>query len=269
MRSGTIPKLDSFIAEQRKQVAAEALNAEAHYDTLRAYFAYRSLVEDFPKSESAAEAKTRLQSLKGSPELKKALKKEHHAIEMQQRLEGDAETSVVRFFANPFDPEVRSLLLTSMQTLTRNSKHSQGENLARIYLRAENAVFARLVEEGQRRKVGGKFDEALSFFELLSEAAPDRAWPPMLMAETRVAMGDHKRALKALRQAIHSGHVTAEMLEKDQDLAPLFRDPAFHELVEDLREMPAIAFSGRKSSWNRRQCHHERGLGPPFEMRAL
>lgn len=241
MRSGTISKVEAFIAEHRKQTAAEALDAEEHHEALRAYFAYKSLVEDFPESESTADAKTKLQSLKASSELKKALDKERRDVEMQQRLEEDANASIVRFFANPFDSELRSLLLTDMQMLRRNGQRSKEESEARIYLRAQNALFARLVEEGQRRKIARKFNEALSFFELLSEAAPERAWPPLLVAETRAAMGDHKRALKALRQATHTGHITAEMLQKDQDLAPLFRDPEFQQLAEELRKRPTAS----------------------------
>jgi predicted esterase len=240
MRAGAIPKEEAFIAEQRKNAAAEALQAEKDHDTLRAFFAYKSLVEDFPESGSTAEAEAKLGSLKRSPELKKALEKERQEVEKQQRLEDEAAASVARFSENPasFDPEVRSSLVTSMQRLRRNGQNSKEDGERRIYKRAANALFARLVEEGQRRKLAGKFSEALPFFELLSEAAPERAWPPLLIAETRAAMGDHKRALKALRQAANTGHIDAEMLEKDQDLAPLFRDPEFHKIVEDLRKQP-------------------------------
>jgi len=87
--------------------------------------------------------------------------------------------------------------------------------------------------------MAGKFSEALAFFELLSEASPERAGPPLLIAETRAAMGDHKRALKALRQAVNTGRIDAQLLEKDQDLAPLFSDPGFQQIVEELKKQPA------------------------------
>jgi dienelactone hydrolase len=240
MRSGTIPKDEAFIAEQRKKTAAEATQAEAAHDSLRAFFAYKSLVEDFQGLGHAADAESKLESLKRSPELKRALEKERTDVETQQRLEGEGADKVARLSQNPttLDLDLRSSILTSMQRLRRNGQNSKDEGQRRIYLRAESALFAQIVEEGQRRKMAGKFSEALSFFELLSEASPDRAWPPLLIAETRAAMGDHKRALKALRQAANTGHLTAQLLQKDQDLAPLFSDPEFQKIVEDLNRQP-------------------------------
>jgi predicted esterase len=240
MRSGTLAKDEAFIAEQRKRATAGARQAEEEHDSLRAFFAYKSLVEDFPEPGNTAEAENRLESLKRSPELKKALEKERRDVEMQQRLEGEVAVSVVRFCENPaaFDSEPRSSILSSMQKLRRNGESAKGADQQKIYLRAANGLFAQLVEEGQRRKMARKLNEALPFFELLSEAAPERAWPPLLIAETRTAMGDHKRALKALWQAANTGHIDAQLLEKDPDLAPLFSDPAFEKIIEDLKRRP-------------------------------
>jgi dienelactone hydrolase len=241
MGEGTIPKDEAFIAEQRQKAAAEASQAEAAHDSLRAFFAYKSLVEDFQGLGNTGDAAARLEPLKRSPELKKALDKERKEAEEQQRLEGEAAANVARFASNPanFDPDLRSSILTTMQRLKRNGETTKDEDQRKIYLRAESALFAQLVEEGRRRKMAGKFSEALPFFELLSQASPERAWPPLLIAETRVAMGDRKRALKALRQAANTGRIDAQLLEKDQDLAPLFSDPGFQQIVEDLKKRPA------------------------------
>jgi len=240
MRSGTIPKDESFIAEQKKKVLAEASQAEAIHEALQAFFAYKSLAEDFQGLADVTGAQTRLDSLKRSPELKKALDKERADAEMQQQLEGETAANIARFAENPtgFDPDLRSSILTTMQTLKGNGQSAKDEGRKRVYLRAESSLFAQLVEEGQRRKMAGKFSEALPFFELLAEASPERAWPPLLIAETRAAMGDHKRALKALRQAANTGRIDAELLQKDQDLAPLFSDPGFQQIVAELKKKP-------------------------------
>jgi len=243
MRAGAIPKDEAFIAEQRKRALAEAGQAEATHEALRAFFAYKSLAEDFQGLVDVADAQAKLESLKRSPELKKALDKERADVELQRQLEGDAAANVARFSENPagFDPDLRSSILTMMQTLKRNGQSAKDEGRKRVYLRAESSLFAQLVEEGQRRKMAGKFSEALPFFELLAEASPERAWPPLLIAETRVAMGDHKRALKALRQAANTGHIDAQLLEKDHDLAPLFSDAGFQQIVAELKKQPAKA----------------------------
>ena len=240
MGLGTIPKDEAFIAEQRKKAAAEASQAEAAHDSLRAFFAYKSLVEDFQGLGNTGDAAAMLESLRHSSGLKKAVDKERKDVETQQQLEGGAAANVARFSSNPvnFDPDLRSSILTTMQGLKRHGQTAKDEDQRRIYLRAENALSAQLVEEGQRRKMAGKFGEALPFFELLSQASPERAWPPLLIAETRAAMGDYKRALKAIRQAVNTGRIDAQLLEKDQDLAPLFSDPEFQQIVEELKKQP-------------------------------
>jgi dienelactone hydrolase len=241
MRAGTIPKDEAFIKEQRKQAAADALQAEQAHDSLREFFAYKSLVEDFRGLADVADAEAKLQSLRKSPGLKKSLDKERQEVESQRRLEDEAAANITRYFQNPlsFDSELRTSIVTNMQALRRDGQNSKDETQRRVHLRACNALFAESVEEGQRRKAAGKFSEALSFFELLAEAVPDRAWPPLLIAETRVAMRDNKRALKALRQAANTGRISAEILEKDSELAPLSSDPDFQKIVEELKKQPS------------------------------
>ena len=240
MASGAVPKDEAFIAEQKKKTVAEATQAEAAHNALREFFARKSLAEDFQGLADTADAQSRLESLRRSPELKKALDKERSEVEMQHQLEGEAAANISRFFKNPtaFDGDARSSIVSTMQTLKRNGQSAKDENQRRVYLRAESSMFAEIVEEGQRRKMAGKFNEALPFFELLAEASPERAWPPLLIAETRAAMGDHKRALKALRQAANTGRIDAELLQKDQDLAPLFSDPGFQQIVAELKKQP-------------------------------
>lgn len=241
MRTGTIPKDEAFIKEQRKRAAAEAIQAEQTHDSLRQFFAYKSLVEDFRGLAGTADTEPKLQSLRKSPELKKALDRERQEVEAQRQLEDEPAAKVARLSRNPlsFDPELRTAIVANMQALRRDGQNSKDESQRRVHLRACNALFAQIVEEGQRRKAAGKFSEALPFFELLADAVPDRAWPPLLIAETRVAMHDHKRALKALRQAANTGRISAEILEKDGELAPLFSDPGFQKIVEELKKQPS------------------------------
>ncbi|MGC2322994.1 MAG: hypothetical protein WA463_10225 [Terriglobales bacterium] len=241
MRAGTIPKDEAFIKEQKNRTAADALQAEQAHDSLREFYAYKSLTEDFRGLADVPEAEPKLQAVRKSPELKKALDKERQEVESQRRLEDEAAANITRYFQNPlsFDSELRTSIVTNMQALRRDGQNSKDETQRRVHLRACNALFAEIVEEGQRRKAAGKFSEALPFFEMMAEAVPDRAWPPLLIAETRVAMRDNKRALKALRQAANTGRISAEILEKDGELAPLFSDPDFQKIVAELKKKPA------------------------------
>lgn len=167
MRAGTIPKDEAFIKEQSKKAAAEAVEAEQAHDPLREFFAYKSLVEDFQGLANVPGVEAKLESLKNSPDLKKALERERQEVETQQQLEREAAANVARFFQNPasLDPELRPSIVAAMQALKRSGQNSKDESQRRIHLRAGNALFAQIVEEGQRRKAAGKLREALPFFK--------------------------------------------------------------------------------------------------------
>jgi dienelactone hydrolase len=243
MRSGAIPKNDAFILDQQKQALAEAAQASQAHDSLREFLTYKSLVEDFQGLANNSDAEARLKSLRDSPELKKALEKERREVEMQNQLESEPAANVARFSADPVqsEPGLRASIETGMRSLRQGGQNSKDEGQRRAYERAFGTLFARIIEDGQQRKVAGKFAEALPFFELLTEAAPERAWPHLLIAETRVAMGDNKRALKAVRQAASTGRITAQVLEKDQELAPLLSSPDFQRIVDELKKHPPKA----------------------------
>ena len=101
----------------------------------------------------------------------------------------------------------------------------------RIYLRAFKALFSEIVEEGQRQQAKRKFSEALPFYQIAQQAAPERALPYLLLAQVQVARGDRKRALKSLQRAVGTGRIDAEVLEQDPALAPLSADPEFQAVV--------------------------------------
>jgi len=240
MQAGTIPKDEAFIAEQKEQTLAEAHKAEQAHDSLRQFFAYKSLVEDFQGLANTSDVEPKLQSLKSSSGLKKALAREREDAETQQRLQGEVASNIARFSENPtrFDPEVRDSILSSMSKLKLNGQKLKDESQRRVYQRAFDGLFAQMMEEGQQRLTVKKSAEALPFFELMAEAAPERAWPPLGIAEARAAMGDHKRALKAVRQAVNTGRISAEILGGDRDLAPLFADSEFQKILEELKKQP-------------------------------
>jgi dienelactone hydrolase len=240
MQAGTISKDDAFITREREKLLAEAQQAEQVHDSLRQFFAYKSLVEDFQGLADTSDAERRFQLLKSSPELKKDLARERDEAETQQRLQGEAANNIDRFSADPtrFDPDLRDAIVSSLARLKQTGEKARDERERQIYGRAFNGLFAQMAEAGQQRILNRKFNEALALFTLLAQAAPERAWPPLGIAAARAGMGDHARALKAVRQAVDTGRVSAEVLEKDRDLAPLFSDPEFQKIMEDLRKHP-------------------------------
>ena len=91
------------------------------------------------------------------------------------------------------------------------------------------------MEAGQGALRENHVSLAIAYFELLSEANPDQAWPLLALAEARVRAGDKKAAVKALEQAVRRGLKSPQTLTEDPELEPLESDPAFQRIVTALK----------------------------------
>jgi dienelactone hydrolase len=239
MQAGTIPRDEAFIGEFRNKALAEAGEAERAHDALRQFFAYRSLLEDFKRLGDGADVEARFEALKRSPEFKQALERERKEAEEQEMLMRETSGIVVRLGAGALNPEVqaetRESILSNMARLQHNGTSAKDPAKRRVYQRAFNALWAQIVEEGQRQQAKKKFSEALPFYQIAQQAAPERAWPLLLLAEVEVALGDRKRALRSVQQAAGTGRIDAQALEQDPALAPLSADPEFQAVVNKLK----------------------------------
>jgi dienelactone hydrolase len=239
MQAGEIPRDEPFMQEQRSKALAEIAEAERAHDALRQWFAYRALTEDLAGLGNRPEVGSRLEALKRSPELKQALERERKDAEEQEMLVRDTSAMVARLAAGTLKSEAqvdaRDSILSNMARLQHSGASAKDARKRRVYLRAFNALFAEIAEEGQRQQAKKKFSEALPFYEIAQQAAPDRAWPYLLLAEVQVALGDHKRALRSLQRAAETGRIDAEALERDAALASLSADPEFQAVVNKLK----------------------------------
>jgi len=233
MMAGTVAKDDSFIRQQAQARLHQAQDAKRVHDVPQEYLSAKSLRDDFQGQADVVEA------LKAPPDLKQALERERKEVNAQAALMSDASAKVAQWSEDVLTLDARARLkgsiVATMARLKHEGKSARDEVQRRVHQRAFNALFAQIVEAGQERQATKRYSEALPFYELLTEAAPERAWPSLLMAETRVAQGDRKRALQAIRRAAGTGRVEASDLTKDEDLAPLFSDPEFRKIVDDLR----------------------------------
>jgi len=57
----------------------------------------------------------------------------------------------------------------------------------------------------------------------------------LLLAETRVAMGNKKQAIKDLREAVRRGLNDPEILESNKQLEGLHSDPEFQKLLAGMK----------------------------------
>ncbi len=245
MQAGKAPRDETFIREQHEKALAEIAQAESSHDALRQFFAYRALMEDFKGLVNAPEVESKLHPLQRSPDLKRVLEKERNDAEEQERLTRDTSMLVARLSSAALtfqaQAEAKEAIVSNMARLRHSGLTGKDPAKGKIAQRAFNALFAQIVEEGQRRQAKRQYSDALPFYQILLEAAPDRAWPSLLLAETQLALGDKKRALKSVHRAADTGRIDAQVLEKDAALAPLFADPGFQAIVNRLKNQPPSA----------------------------
>src|SRR5260370_34511972 len=115
----------------------------------------------------------------------------------------------------------------------QSEKKSEGKRI--VALRAFNQLWAQGIETGQAQLEKKRFAQAEYYFELMGDISPQEPWPVLLLAETDAARGDKKHAIKDLHEAIKRGLKNPDAIEKDTNLESLHSDPAFQQLVEELR----------------------------------
>jgi len=241
MQAGTQPQDAAFIERLFAQTRQEAEQAEQRHDAIAELAAYRSLASDFNDLKDVSQYAEKLASLKKSPELKQARKKEQEEIAEQQSITEDISQKIASVADAEFDqqPSLRSAILDGMAALKTQAAHAQSEKKSEgkrlVALRAFNQLWAQGIETGQAQLEKKRFAQAEYYFELMGDISPGEPWPALLLAETDAARGDKKHAIKDLREAIKRGLKNPDAIEKDTNLESLRSDPAFQQLVEELR----------------------------------
>jgi hypothetical protein len=246
MQAGKEKTDAAFVRRLFEKTQAEAAQAAQRGDTLNQYFAVRSLVEDFKGLEDIAAYQSQFSELKGSKVLKNAQRNQEREIEEQTALTATASSELAQLGAGPdaqFGPggQVSSPdsqlnfgrhISTVMSDLRRRANSKSADHL--VCARAFSQLLIQGMEAGTDALREGRVALATAYFELMTEAAPDQAWPPLALAEAQVRSGNRKAALKALELAIQHGLKHAQTLTQDPELQPLASDPAFQRMVQSL-----------------------------------
>lgn len=228
-----------FVRGLFEKVQAEAAQSAQSGDVITEFYALRSLVLDFKGLEDVTPFQSQLAALKSSKLLKKANREQNQAIEKQNSLTATASSDISQLgTAGPQQvPAVKERIMSAFSDLQRGAQSSGRDHL--IYVRAINQLLLEGIEDGQEQFRNREYERAAVYFELMADVAPHQSSPPLLLAETRVHMGDKKAALKALQEAVRRGVKSRETLTQDPELAPLFSDPEFQRIVQDVGKSKA------------------------------
>jgi hypothetical protein len=234
MQAGTEKPDAGFVANMFTQTQNEANDAEQRGDVLTEYYALRSLVDDFKGLEDTSAFAQRLAQLRGSKALQKAERDLQREFEKQATVTADAAQALARFGGADADTQadLRRRIVSTMSDLHRRANSKDSDH--NVYLRAYWQLLIQDQESGSDAFQGNRLAEAQGYFELMVEAAPDLAWPELLLAEVDVRAGNKKAALKAIQAAVQRGLKHAQSLTQDPELQPLASDPEFQRIVQGL-----------------------------------
>lgn len=234
MQIGTEKPNPEFIHRLLEKTQTEAERAGQRGDAVGQFYALRSLAMDFKGLEDVGPYEKQLAALRTSKALKKARHQEDQEIEKQESLTSVAGGQIGQLGTLPPNEQsqVRQQIFATLSDLRRQAKSNSRDRL--VFVRAFNQLWIQGMEDGQEEFRNHEFPRAEAYFELMAAAAPDQAWPLLLLAETRVREGDKKAALKALEEAVKRGLKNARTLTQDPELKPLASDPAFQQIVQGL-----------------------------------
>jgi len=236
MQSGDVPRRPEFIEQSFQALQTRAEDAEKQSDPLSQLAALRSLVSDFTGVKNVKDFEVKLELLKKSPALKKALKQEHDQIEEQFALEREISPKL-RAYVDGNSPDQTSLRVEIVQAMARlkdRSIHEKDEGKRLVYSRAFDDMHVEGIENGQQELQSRHFEKAETCFQLMAEVT-DGPWPVLLLAETHAATGKKKQAIADLQQAVRRGLNDADAIESNRQFDVLKSEPEFQKLLADLR----------------------------------
>jgi hypothetical protein len=236
MKNGDLTPDSAFIDRQFQELQKEVDDAEKRKDALAQYKAYRAMVSDFVGLRDVSAASAKLAFLKQSPALKAALKDEQDQIAEQLSIEREISPKLHAYESESV-PDPNALgreIVQAMVALKQQASHAKSEDHRLVLRRALGDMTVEGIENGQQELQEGHLDKAESCFDLMKRVSDD-AWPVLLLAETRAAMGNKKQAIKDLQEAVHRGLRDADVLESDKQFQVLRAEPEFQKLITDLK----------------------------------
>jgi dienelactone hydrolase len=236
MQTGSLPQDDTFIGQFFSEMEVRAKEAENRRDAIAQLSAYRSLVSDFSGLREVGRYGEKLAALKRSALLKEAFKKEQDEIREQESLTQKTSGQLSRLGDIGIRDQsgLSESVREGMNQLKEDAAHSKNTEKRLVRLRAFHDLWAQGIEAGQAELLAKHSARAENYFQLMADVAPDAWWPLLLLAETRSAMGNHKQAIKDLREGIRRGLKNAEVIEKDESLQPLRSEPEFQKMLSEL-----------------------------------
>lgn len=236
MQAGATPPDATFVEQELQRMQNEADDSEKKKDVMAELASYHSMVSDFDGLRNVSASSAKLAALKQSPGFKAALRNEQDQIAEQFTIEREIAPKFSAYASGdvPDMTALRLEILQAMAGLKQQAAHAHSDEHRLVLRRAFNGMIVGGMENGQQEFHARHFDKAESCFDLMRQISDD-AWPVLLLAETRAAMGNRKQAIKDLREAVRRGLKDADVIESDTQLHSLREEPEFRKLIAEMK----------------------------------
>jgi tetratricopeptide (TPR) repeat protein len=242
IKTGKRPRDDGFIKAMWQQLLSNAKAREESKKYYEAYQLYLDLSDSFKGLRDVAEIETKVNQLRGSRELKAALREEQAQISKQRNLESQIESLIAgRGVASGTQSEEgfdSSILLRAMlNDLRKQSEAPEDSTQRRVARRVMGSLFVGLIEQSISLLQAEKnYSESIKRLKLATEINPDRPGPFFYLAWAYAANREKKKSLQSLNAAVEKGFSDAAMITTNKAFDSLRNDPEYQQIMTRLRK---------------------------------
>ncbi|MGE5362000.1 MAG: TPR end-of-group domain-containing protein [Bacteroidales bacterium] len=246
MRSGLRTADAPLVEEMFARASAEASADEAGGRKYQAFARYAAMASDFAGLREVAPVEQKVRELERSPEVAHAIADLKDSVGKQERLA----LRIERLARGMVSSQDQSLALAellavvfSVKRQAAEARQSPDRMAARRVLTSSWLQFNEATTDDFDR---GDFVQAAAHLRVMAVIRPENAEVDYSLARASARLGHRKEALDALRRAVAKGFKDVDRLEREPDLALLKADPAFHQILDNVRKEVA----GRRPTSN-------------------
>jgi predicted esterase len=236
MKTNRRARDEAFITEFLNQNVSRARAAEAAGKSYEAYLRFADIASDFKGLREVAEFEKRIAELKDSKEIKQAIKQEDEQEREQQMRARELYAFKEAIRNNDERPLAYADLQKNLAALKKQSDAPPSSSVRLAARRVINQFFAYLSEEADALSRRKQYTAAAANLALMTLIAPNNPYVLYNLACVHALNRDRSRALDALKRAIEKGFKDVAALERDKDLEALRDDPAYKQIVEELKK---------------------------------
>jgi predicted esterase len=236
MKAGRRDRDDAFITEMFNQGVSRARAAEAAGQSYEAYLRMAEVAGDFKGLRDVSEIEKRVAALKDDKTVKQAIKQEDDQDREQQMRAKELYTLRATIRNEEDGPAAYADLKKNLVALKKRADAPQTSRDRVVARRIINEFMVYLSEQADALSRRKQYAAAAENLTLATLVAPDNPFVLYNLACAYALNRDRSRALDALKRAVEKGFKDAAALEGDKDLEALRDDPAYKQIVEELKK---------------------------------